>query len=54
VRLLLPEEFQKKKQRTKDAEVERRLLEAAKCFFRDLMKVKGETGKGSRCEEGKI
>ena len=44
VRLLLPEEFQKKQQRAKDAEVERRLLEAAKLFFRDLMKVKGKTG----------
>jgi uncharacterized FlaG/YvyC family protein len=44
VRLLLPEEFQKKKQRAKDAEVEKRLLEAAKSFFCDLMKVKGKTG----------
>ena len=44
VRLLLPEEFQKKQQRTNDAEVERRLLDAAKAFFRDLMKVKGKTG----------
>ena len=45
VRLLLPEEFQKKQQRAKDAEVEKRLLEAAKAFFRDLMKVKGKTGR---------
>lgn len=39
VRLLLPEEFQQKKVRAKDLEVERRLLGAAKSFFSDLMKV---------------
>eukprot|EP00966_Prymnesium_polylepis_P208463 4829668-Prymnesium_polylepis.1 len=44
VRLLLPEEFQKQQKRAKDAEVEKRLLEAAKRFFHDLMKVKGKTG----------
>ena len=47
VRLLLPEEFQQKQQRAKDAEVEKRLLEAAKSFFRDLMKVKGKTGRSA-------
>ena len=45
VRMLLPEEFQKTQQRAKDAEVEKRLLEAAKAYFRDLMKVKGKTGR---------
>jgi hypothetical protein len=61
VRLLLPEEFQKKQQRAKDSEVEKRLLEAAKGFFRDLMKVKGKTGGPAafahvsvRCEAGGV
>lgn len=44
VRLLLPEELQQKRLRAKDALVEARLLEAAKQFFRNLMKVKGKTG----------
>lgn len=43
VRLLLPEEFQQKNVRAKDAEVERRLLGAAKSFFSDLMKVRAHS-----------